>query len=263
MEVTEMLTVSSLIDFLINLLRDPAAQAQFEQDPHGMLLQHGLGSLSAQDVQDVLPMVADHECVHVKDGYHASGHHVAYHGDDPVRAISQITQHYEVKNVVMNDSHDYNLTYVDDRHYVDDHSDHSASIQAGGDVTVNDSFHDGSDNTVVNDSFNKDNHGVDNTGGTINNSAVAGHDLDNSQNSDNHSTVSNSHNSDNSETNVQASDDHSTGTHVQDSYNHEDTDVTHVDGTQTQDEHSLSEHSLDEHHLDDEASHHDLAVHPA
>ncbi len=258
-----MLTVSSLIEFLINLLRDPAAQAQFEQDPHGMLAQHDLGNLSAQDVRDVLPMVADHRSVYVKDdGYHSSGHHVEYHGDDPVRAISQITQHYEVKNVVVNDSHDYNLTYVDDRHY----DDHSASIQAGGDVNVTDSFHQDSDNTVVKDSFNSDNHGVDNRGGTIDHSPVTGHDIDHSLNSDDHTSVNNSGNTDNSETNVDASDDHSTGTHVQDSYNHQDNDVTQVHETPVDELHTGSEHNLDEQHLEeqhlDDEHHADLAGHP-
>ncbi|MGH3914504.1 MAG: IniB N-terminal domain-containing protein, partial [Pseudonocardiaceae bacterium] len=32
-----MLTVDSLLDFLLNLLRDEAAQAEFERDPEGAL----------------------------------------------------------------------------------------------------------------------------------------------------------------------------------------------------------------------------------
>lgn len=259
-----MLTVSSLIEFLVNLLRDPAAQAEFDRDPHGMLAQHGLGSLSAQDVQDVLPMVADHESVHVKDGGHHSsgnhgGHHVEYHGDDPVRAISQITQHYEVKNVVVNDSHDYNLTYVDDRRYMDDHSTKtyvddrdSTSIHADGDVHIKDSFNQDNDTTVVKDSFNQDNDGVDNKGGTIDHSPVAGKDIDHSLNSDDHTTVSNSHNADNSETNVDASH-HDTGIQVQDSYNHQDNDGIDVDSTHV--------HEPDEDGDDHLGTHHDMVEH--
>jgi hypothetical protein len=230
-----MLTVSSLIEFLINLLRDRDVQAEFERDPHGMLARHGLDSLSAQDVHDVLPMVADHACVQVKQaGYHPPAHHMAHYGDDPVRAISEITQHYEVRNVLVNDSHDYNLTYVDDRTYMDDHSTKTyvddrdtTSIHAGGDVNVTDSFNQDNDTTVVKDSFNQDNDGVDNKGGTIDHSPVAGHDIDHSLNSSNATTVSNSGNTDNSHTNVDASDDHSTAINVQDSY-HQDNAVIHV-----------------------------------
>ena len=130
-----MLSVSSLIEFLIDLLRDHAAQEEFANDPQGMLARHGLDSLTAQDVRDITPMLADHEGVALKHGgSHPVLHQVGYHHDDPVRAISQITNNYEVKNVVVNDSHEYNLSYVDHRTYIDSH-DTTANIQAGATST--------------------------------------------------------------------------------------------------------------------------------
>jgi hypothetical protein len=228
MEVNDMLSISSLIEFLMNLLRDEAAQVEFERDPEGMLARHGLDGLCGQDVRDAVPLLADHEAVHVKhDGYAPSPHH----DDDPVREISHITEHYEVKNVVVDDSDEYSFTYVDDRDTivnVDDRD--TTAIHADGDVTIEDSFNQDNDVNVIEDSFNQDNDGVDNKGGTIDDSVVAGEDIKDSLSSDDDTTVNDSYNVDNSETNVDASDDDTTETDVQGSYN-EDNDGTGIDGT--------------------------------
>ncbi|MGH3766515.1 MAG: IniB N-terminal domain-containing protein [Pseudonocardiaceae bacterium] len=213
-----MLSVSSLIEFLIDLLRDPVAQQQFANDPQGMLAQHGLDSLTAQDVQDITPMLADHEGVALKHGSsHPVAHYASYHHDDPVRAISQLTNHYEVKTVVVHDSPEYNLTYVDHRTYIDEHPT-TTNIQAGGDVNVKDSFNQDNHVNVVKDSFNQDNDGVDNKGGTIDHSPVAGHDTTDSLNSHNDTTA----------------------TKIDDSGNHVEhnttTDIGHTDPPETQPE---------------------------
>ncbi len=221
-----MLSVSSLIEFLLNLLRDEAAQAEFERDPQGMLARHGLDGLSAQDVRDATPMVADHKAVYVK---HGGDDQSPYHGDDPVRAITHITEHYEVNNVVVDDSDEYNFTYVDDRDTivnVDDRD--TTAIHADGDVTIKDSFNQDNDVNVIEDSFNQDNDGVDNKGGTIDDSVVAGDDIEGSLNSDDDTAVVDSFNEDNSETNVDVSDD---DTGIKDSFN-EDNDEADVDVTE-------------------------------
>ena len=237
-----MLSVSSLIEFLMNLLRDKDAQAEFVADPDGMLARHGLEGICGQDVRDVTPMVADHAAVHVKHGgYHSSSND----DDDPVRQIKHITEHYEVKNTVVNPADEYNYTYVDDRDTnvslnvddrdtivnVDDRD--STEINADGDVTINDSFNQDNDVNVIEDSFNQDNDGVDNKGGTIDDSAVAGDDIEDSLNSDDDIDVSDSYNADNSETNVDASDDDTTVTSVEESYNTEDNDAVDVDVEQS------------------------------
>lgn len=218
-----MLSVSSLIEFLIDLLRDQAAQEEFANDPQGMLARNGLDALTAQDVRDITPMLADHEGVTVRHGGSQPVLHTAgYHHDDPVRAISQITNHYEVKNVVVNEPHEYNLTYVDDRTYIDDRDTNvnvddrdTTNIHAGGDVNVNDSFNQDNDVNVIKDSYNQDNDGVDNKGGTIDHSPVAGDDIKDSLNTDKDTTVttiddSGNHAEHNQTTDINTDSDHGT-----------------------------------------------------
>ncbi|MGH3973579.1 MAG: IniB N-terminal domain-containing protein [Pseudonocardiaceae bacterium] len=232
-----MLSVSSLIEFLMNLLRDKDAQAEFVADPEAMLARNGLEGLCGQDVRDVAPMVADQAAVHVKNSGYPP---VSDHDDDPVRQIKNITEHYEVKNTVVNPADEYNYTYVDDRDTnvnvnvddrdtivnVDDRD--TTSIQADGDVTITDSFNQDNDVNVIEDSFNQDNDGVDNKGGTIDDSVVAGNDIEGSLNSDDDTAVVDSFNQDNDETNVESSDDDTTEVDVEHSYN-EDNDVVDVD----------------------------------
>lgn len=223
-----MLTVSSLIDFLLSLLRDEEAKAEFAADPHGMLDRHGLGHLSAQDVYDVAPMLADHGSVHAK---YAAHHSTPYHGDDPVRAISHVTEKYEVTHVTVDESREYNLTYVDDRDTVvqiddrdkivnvDDRD--TTSIQADGDVNIDNSFNQDTDVTMIEDSFNEDNDGVDNKGGKIDDSAVAGEDIEDSF-TDDDTAVTDSYKVDNSTSDVDASSDDNSVTTVRDSYSSDD-----------------------------------------
>ena len=102
------------------------------------------------------------------------------------------------------------------------------AIVADGDVTIEDSFNEDNDVNVIEDSFNQDNDGVDNKGGSIEDSVVAGEDIEDSLNSDDDTTVDDSFNTNNSETNVDASDDDTTVVEVEDSYN-EDNDKVDVD----------------------------------
>lgn len=228
-----MLSVSSLIEFLLSLLRSETAQAEFVADPEGMLARHGLNGLCGQDVRDVAPMVADHAAVHAKDP--GSHDHGGRHGpDDPVGEIRHITEHYEVNNVVVHESDQYNLHYVDDRDTivtVDDRD--TTTIHADGDVTITDSFNEDNDVTVVHDSFNQDNDGVDNKDGTINNSATAGDDIDDSFNS-NDTTIDDSFNPDT--TTLDTPDDHdTTQTPTEDPHHHDHDyhhDPTHHDTTE-------------------------------
>ncbi|MGH3898528.1 MAG: IniB N-terminal domain-containing protein [Pseudonocardiaceae bacterium] len=220
------MSVSSLIDFLMNLLRDEAARTEFMEDPQGTLARNGLDGLCGQDVRDVQPILADHAAVHVKHGGYDSSR---YHDDDPVREISHITEHYEVRNVVVNDSDEYNFTYVDDRDTivnVDDRD--TTAIHADGDVTIEDSFNQDNDVNVIEDSFNQDNDGVDNKGGTIEDSPVAGDDIEDSLNSDDDVAIDAS----DDDVVVDASDDDTTQTSVEDSFNSTDDDGVDVDLTE-------------------------------
>ncbi len=83
---------------------------------------------------------------------------------------------------------------------------------------------------VVNDfdfknSFNEDNDGVDNQGGLIYNSTVAGDDIKGSLNSDDDVVVHDSFKTDNSVHHIDASDDDYTFAHIQDSYNQDNDDL--------------------------------------
>lgn len=189
-----MISASSLIDFLLNLLRDEQARAEFEADPEGVLARNGLDGVCGQDIRDVAPLLADDNTVHAVGRYIPSG------GDDPVREISHISGHYQIdRSVTVYDNDEYNISYVDDRDIT--------TITADGDVTIEDSFNSDNDAIVIEDSYNQDNDGVDNKGGTIDDSIVAGDDVESSGNSDDDTSVSDSLNTDNSETYVDASDD--------------------------------------------------------
>ncbi|MGH4016751.1 MAG: IniB N-terminal domain-containing protein [Pseudonocardiaceae bacterium] len=217
-----MLSVSSLIEFLMNLLRDEAAAAEFDRDPHAMLARHGLDGLSGQDVRDAAPMVADHQGVRVTQDDSLT----PTPDDDPVGEITYLTQHYEVDPTSqVDDSDEYHLTYVDDRDTiitVDDRD--TTTITADGDVTITDSFNQDNDVTVIEDSFNQDNDGLDNKDGTIDDSALAGEDIDDSLNSDDDTTITDSHNTNNTN-NTDNTD--TTDTTETDSYNHDDAAADH------------------------------------
>ena len=57
--------VTTLLDFILDLLRDPAKAQAFNEDPHAALASAGLTGVTPHDVNAVLPMVAD--CSPVRD----------------------------------------------------------------------------------------------------------------------------------------------------------------------------------------------------
>ena len=58
----------SLLDFILNLLRDQDARQEFQNDPRGALEANGFDDLCAQDVADALPLVVDQSRVSVDQG---------------------------------------------------------------------------------------------------------------------------------------------------------------------------------------------------
>ena len=178
-----MLSVSSLIEFLLSLLRDDEALAEFEADPDGVLARSGLTGVTAGDVRDVAPLLADRDGVSFcgDDGGSGGGparvqhdrpdrveHHAPrHHDDDPVREIHHVTRNYHAEpSVTVNHHNTFNeYTYVDNR-VIDDRDIH---IEGDG-------------NSVAQDSFNQDNDGVDNKGGEITDSVVGGGNVSDSGN---------------------------------------------------------------------------------
>ncbi len=50
---------NALLDFVLGLARDPTAAARYAADPAGVLAASGLAGVTAADVDNLLPMVAD------------------------------------------------------------------------------------------------------------------------------------------------------------------------------------------------------------
>jgi ribosomal protein L31E len=117
MSVTLVTVADALIEFILSLLRDPAAAAQFDEDPDASLAERGLSNVSHADVCAVAPVIIDREPV---VPVNAAVSPSARPSSDP--AIN------EIRNLVNN------FAYVDDRDTVVDQS-VNQNIWADGDVT--------------------------------------------------------------------------------------------------------------------------------
>ncbi len=140
-----MVAFSDIIDFLLRLLGDDAARAEFEEDPQATLAAAGLEGVSAQDIRDARLQLADSGAVSATDDGAGSSYP---DGDDPVREIDYTTRHYA----------------ADDDADVDDtgHADPDPVGGGGTVVTIDDRdtlfFQSISDDDVtITDSFNEDN----------------------------------------------------------------------------------------------------------
>ncbi|MGH3585767.1 MAG: IniB N-terminal domain-containing protein [Pseudonocardia sp.] len=123
--------MQAIIDFLLSVMRDPQARAEFEQNPTAAMSSAGIEGATAQDVRDAQLQMADRGLARSSGGSSSGSG-----GDDPVQEISYTTRHYEVSE----DAPDYitNINNIDDR-----------------DITINDSFNSDDDITIIDDSFNK------------------------------------------------------------------------------------------------------------
>ena len=167
-----MVAFSDIIDFLLNLLSDETARAEFDQDPQGSLEQAGLEGVTAADIRDARLQLADSGAVSATDDGRGSSYP---DGDDPVREIGYTTQHYVADERVVHDDGGHDdlslvtrgdtFVTIDDRDTLffqsisDDDvtitQDNSVNNQLAiqdNDVTVSD------DDTTINadDSFNSD-----------------------------------------------------------------------------------------------------------
>ncbi|NKE55977.1 hypothetical protein FXN61_03690 [Lentzea sp. PSKA42] len=98
--------MTSLLEFILNLLRDPAAQQQFTDNPQQALRDHGFDELCAQDVHDALPLVMDNVLVSGTGGPLPSAQPGDEHLDIAIRQIDHIVNNYSYT-----DSHDTNVDY--------------------------------------------------------------------------------------------------------------------------------------------------------
>ena len=65
-------SVTSLLDFILNLLKDPQAQAEFKANPQQVLADNGLTGVCAADIHETLPLVTDDRSVELSSGGHAA-----------------------------------------------------------------------------------------------------------------------------------------------------------------------------------------------
>lgn len=117
MSVTLATIADALIEFILSLLRDPDAAAEFDADPEAALSSRGLANTTAADVCAVAPVIAERAGVTPAA---AAKTPVPVEPDSPVvREIKTITN---------------SLTYVDNHNTIVDQS-VNQNIWAGGDVT--------------------------------------------------------------------------------------------------------------------------------
>ncbi|HJP80079.1 MAG TPA: IniB N-terminal domain-containing protein [Pseudonocardiaceae bacterium] len=86
-------SVSTLHDFVLNLLQDPTALTAFAEDPQALLAQAGLGDITPSEVSDAMPLVLDYAPDHLVSAIEAaqSALPVDLTGN-PADAVAQLTQ---------------------------------------------------------------------------------------------------------------------------------------------------------------------------
>jgi hypothetical protein len=140
------LALTDIIAFLLDLLGDDAARAEFEADPDGTLERAGLDGVTAQDIRDARLQLADSGAVSATDD---GADDPYFAGDDPVREIGYTTRHYAAEEPAHASSAD--VDHADTFVTIDDRDTLFFQSISDDDVTV-------TDNSVsITDSFNQDN----------------------------------------------------------------------------------------------------------
>src|ERR1700751_5796673 len=112
----------SLLDFILNLLKDPQAQEQFHASPEQVLAANGLTGVCAADIHETLPLVTDNRFVELNSGHAVSASVVSATGGSGIRAAIQYLHH------IMR-------TYRYDDHGAHAHDPGHVNIWAVGDAT--------------------------------------------------------------------------------------------------------------------------------
>lgn len=107
----------ALIEFILSLLRDPDASAQFAAAPEDTLERRGLGGVTQHDVRSVMPVIVDHPAVTARPATAAT----------TTYQTSQSSVVEEITNVT-------NTFHIDNRSMILDQS-VNQTIWAQGDVT--------------------------------------------------------------------------------------------------------------------------------
>jgi len=88
-----MIAATSLLDFILRLLKDPQAQAEFRASPEQVLAANGLTDVSAADIRDTLPLVTDNRFVDLNSSHAVSPLVVPVAGGSRIHAAIQYLHH--------------------------------------------------------------------------------------------------------------------------------------------------------------------------
>jgi hypothetical protein len=116
-----MTAATSLLDFILRLLKDPQAQAEFRASPEQVLAANGLTGVSAADIRDTLPLVTDNRFVGLNSSHTLPPSVVPSAGDSGVHAAIRYLRHITT-------------TYRYDDHGTHAHDPGHGNIWATGDV---------------------------------------------------------------------------------------------------------------------------------
>jgi hypothetical protein len=277
--MTTMATSTSLLDWLLDLLRDPASRAAFQADPQGYLNTCGFHDVSGRDLHEALTLISDddHHGHSDHDVHYPPPHHYE-HGDTAEHVLrNYITNNYttiEEHNTNIDDSVHQNIdTHGGDFNQVIDNDPVVASgdgaVAAGGNIdhstlttgdgnVVGDGNHavTGDDNTTAfgsGDATNANLHNVhtgDGSGLSLGGDAT-GHTTDND-------TTTSVHNSGSGATSVDAAgahgyadqyanqSEHNDSTHS--NYHDDSHNDSHNDYNSANSDHFNDSHDVDIHH---------------
>ncbi len=88
-----MTAATSLLDFILRLLKDPQAQAEFRASPEQVLAANGLTDVSAADIRDTLPLVTDNRFVELNSSHAVAAAIVPAAGGSRIHGAIQYLHH--------------------------------------------------------------------------------------------------------------------------------------------------------------------------
>jgi hypothetical protein len=273
---------TSLLDWLLSLLRDPHARAAFVDDPNGYLNECGFHHVSAADIHDALTLISDndHSSHHDHGGHHypPPPHHWDHHDDGATYLKTYVTNNYttvedhttNIDNSIHQDidTHGGDFDQVIDNDPVVASGDHS--VAAGGDISDsnittgdgnvvgdNNQAVTGDHNTTAFGSGDASNANFDHTsvgdGGAL---SVGGDAYGHNEDNDTSTSV---HNSGSGDTSVNAAGDHGYADQTADQSHHDDSSYSNYDDHSSSDSHddynshnsaqADDSHNVDIHHV--------------
>jgi hypothetical protein len=121
------MATTSLLDWILSILRDPDHRNAFQHDPDGYARHHGFGDLSSADVHDALWLIADNQSASFDHDNHHEGHH-GHHYPPPHHYDNHEHAGHYLNNYIHN-----NYRFIDNRDTDIDDSIHQKVNTHGGD----------------------------------------------------------------------------------------------------------------------------------